>query len=233
MKRVKKIVFAGMLFSALAISVASAESPPGKNRVWIPVESQKVVKAPPGAFMYRYYPASQVYMDTTRNQWFYRQKNQWINARSLPAALLNGLGNFVLLQMTTAMPYTVHTEIITAYPVPVVQKTSICTYRYFPASAVYYDTGRKIWFHQTGGKWYNVKTLPASVKINRNEFVTVNLNTTEPYRYHVETVKKYPPGQLKKVVVHEEKVKYKEKHKGKHKEKYKEEYKEEYKGKKH
>jgi len=70
-------------------------------------------------------------------------------------------------------------------------------YRYYPSSHVYYDTGRSLYFYYAGGKWQASVTLPSSIRIDLNEWVTLEMETNEPYRHHSEVVKRHPPG-LKK-----------------------------------
>jgi len=71
-------------------------------------------------------------------------------------------------------------------------------YFYYPASQVYFDTGRGLYFHHGGGKWHASASLPDSVRIDMNDFVSLELGTKKPYEFHPVIVKKYPPGQLKK-----------------------------------
>jgi hypothetical protein len=71
-------------------------------------------------------------------------------------------------------------------------------YRYFPDSHLYYDTGRRVYFYYEGGRWGTSVSLPSSIHIDVNDFVSVEMDTDEPYRYDSDIVKKYPPGQKKK-----------------------------------
>jgi hypothetical protein len=71
-------------------------------------------------------------------------------------------------------------------------------YYYYPSSHVYYDTVRSVYFYYSGEKWTASVSLPSSVRIDVNEYVTLEMDTHEPYRYHPEVVKRYPPGQQKK-----------------------------------
>jgi hypothetical protein len=63
---------------------------------------------------------------------------------------------------------------------------------------VYYDTGRSVYFYYAGGKWTASVSLPSSIRIDVNEYVTLEMDTHEPYRYHPDVVKRYPPGLQKK-----------------------------------
>ncbi len=71
-------------------------------------------------------------------------------------------------------------------------------YRYYPSSSVYYDHGRKIYFYIKGDHWEVGASLPNHLRIGLGDSVSIELDTDKPYIHHVEHVKKYPPGQLKK-----------------------------------
>lgn len=71
-------------------------------------------------------------------------------------------------------------------------------YRYYPSSHVYCDTSRGIYFYYEGGTWRAGASLPASVHIDVGDYVSLEMDTDEPYRYHSEVIKRYPPGQEKK-----------------------------------
>ena len=71
-------------------------------------------------------------------------------------------------------------------------------YRYYPSSHVYYDTGRSLYFYYSGGKWEASVSLPSLIRIDVNDYVTLEMGTSEPYRYHTDVVKQYPPGLQKK-----------------------------------
>ena len=40
--------------------------------------------------------------------------------------------------------------------------------------------------------------LPAQIHVDVNTYVTLDMDADEPYRYHSEVVKRYPPGHQKK-----------------------------------
>jgi hypothetical protein len=71
-------------------------------------------------------------------------------------------------------------------------------YRYYPESHVYYDTGRRVYFYYEGGRWGASVSLPSSIRIDVNDYVGLEMDTDEPYKYDSDVVKKYPPGQQKK-----------------------------------
>jgi hypothetical protein len=71
-------------------------------------------------------------------------------------------------------------------------------YRYYPDSAVYMDTGRKLFFYYNGERWMTTTLLPAEVQVDWKNYAVLEMDTDKPYRHHAETVGKYPPGQRKK-----------------------------------
>jgi hypothetical protein len=71
-------------------------------------------------------------------------------------------------------------------------------YRYYPSSHVYYDTGRSLYFYYGGGKWEASMSLPSTIRIDVNEYASLEMDTHEPYRYHADVVKRHPPGRQKK-----------------------------------
>ena len=70
-------------------------------------------------------------------------------------------------------------------------------YRYYPSSRIYYDTGREIYFYYKNGDWRVSVSLPVGIRIDVNDYVTLEMNADKPYRYHSEVEKKYPPGKVK------------------------------------
>ena len=55
-----------------------------------------------------------------------------------------------------------------------------------------------LYFYYKDGQWGMSVSLPVEVRIDINDFVTLEMNTERPYEYDYEVVKRYPPGQLKK-----------------------------------
>ncbi len=66
-------------------------------------------------------------------------------------------------------------------------------YRYYPESAVYMDTGRRLFFYRDGRKWLTTTILPASLQMDWKNYVVLDMDTDKPYQRHSEVVKKYPP----------------------------------------
>lgn len=71
-------------------------------------------------------------------------------------------------------------------------------YRYYPNHSVYYDTGRHIYFHYEGGRWRVSASLPIGIRLGLTDYVTLEMGTDRPYKYHRDVERRYPPGQLKK-----------------------------------
>ena len=70
-------------------------------------------------------------------------------------------------------------------------------YRYYPSLYVYFDIDRKVYFYLEGDEWELVVTLPENITIDGYEYVTLQMDSEKPYEYHVDVVRKYPPGQQK------------------------------------
>ena len=71
-------------------------------------------------------------------------------------------------------------------------------YRYYPVTQVYYNIRRGSYIYYHNGRWEVSVSLPERIKININEYVTLEMDTDRPYTYHTDVIKKYPPGQVKK-----------------------------------
>jgi hypothetical protein len=70
-------------------------------------------------------------------------------------------------------------------------------YRYYPSSRVYYDTGRRVYFYPEGGNWQVSASLPSSIRIEVSDYVSLEMDTDEPYRYHSDVEKRHPHGKQK------------------------------------
>jgi hypothetical protein len=71
-------------------------------------------------------------------------------------------------------------------------------YRYYPSASVYFDIGRKLYFYYDGGGWRVSASLPLGIHIEVSDYVILEMDTEQPYQYHTEVVRRYPPGQQKK-----------------------------------
>ena len=73
------------------------------------------------------------------------------------------------------------------------------SYYYYPASYVYFDVTRKMYFYMEAGVWRTTISLPDSMRVKLGDYVTIDMDDDEPY-HEVESHKKtYPPGQMKKM----------------------------------
>ena len=71
-------------------------------------------------------------------------------------------------------------------------------YRYYPDSQVYYNENRGSYIYYSNGNWEISVSIPDRIKIDVNEYFTLEMDTDQPYKYHTDVAKKYPPGQTKK-----------------------------------
>lgn len=70
-------------------------------------------------------------------------------------------------------------------------------YYYYPASCVYFDIGRSVYFYYRNGAWQVSASLPTAIYIDVKEHVILDMDTDKPYQFHSDVVKSYPPGQSK------------------------------------
>ena len=66
-------------------------------------------------------------------------------------------------------------------------------YQYYSSAQVYFDLQRKVYFYYSGGGWQFSASLPDSLRVNLGESVTLEMGTDQPYIYHSDVVKQYPP----------------------------------------
>lgn len=71
-------------------------------------------------------------------------------------------------------------------------------YYYYPASYVYFDVGRSLYFYYQGDQWRVSVSLPAAIHITVEDHVVLEMDDDRPYKYHSEVAKRYPPGHHKK-----------------------------------
>lgn len=163
---------------------------------------------------YLYYPDANVYFDPDRELYFYSTNDQWVKAPTLLESLRGRLTEFVTLNLKTDTPYELQDAIGILYPsaqvVQViereqppqpeqpVQQDQDVTYVYYYDQSVYFDPARAMYFYLMDGAWQHAPTLPDSITIVKR-FVNIKLNTLKPYAYHQIVLKKYPPGQAKKM----------------------------------
>ena len=73
------------------------------------------------------------------------------------------------------------------------------SYYYYPASYVYFDVGRKVYFYMEGSEWKTTVSLPDSIRVKLGDHVTIDMDDDQPYRQFESHKKEYPPGQEKKM----------------------------------
>ena len=71
-------------------------------------------------------------------------------------------------------------------------------YRYYPSCSVYYDTYRELYFYLVGDNWRVDVSLPHGLHVDRQAYVSIEMDSDKPYTRYKEHKRKYPPGQAKK-----------------------------------
>ena len=64
-------------------------------------------------------------------------------------------------------------------------------YYYYPSSGVYLNVSTGSYFYLNGGSWQMTMALPHNVSIDTNDYVSLELETEQPYRYYDEHRGKY------------------------------------------
>ena len=67
-------------------------------------------------------------------------------------------------------------------------------YRYYPSAQVYFDMRRDVYFYYRKGDWRVSARLPGGIRTSMGRYVTLEMDTEQPYKYHQEVVREYPPG---------------------------------------
>ena len=71
-------------------------------------------------------------------------------------------------------------------------------YRYFPTNRVYFDPHRKLYFYLKADSWNVATSLPQSISLTVENYVTLFMDNDKPYTQYEVHSRKYPPGQMKK-----------------------------------
>ena len=53
---------------------------------------------------------------------------------------------------------------------------------------------RTVYIYYGGGRWQVSVSLPSGIRLDNDDYVTLEMDTDEPYRYHDEVSSPYPPG---------------------------------------
>ena len=59
-------------------------------------------------------------------------------------------------------------------------------YYYYPSSGVYLNVSTGSYFYLNGGSWQMTMALPHNVSLDTNDYVSLELETEQPYRYYDE-----------------------------------------------
>lgn len=161
---------------------------------------------------YLYYPSVGAYYDTERALYHYRHEDRWLTTPTLIQELRQGLDQFVTLDMRTTDPYEYHDAIAASYGGPTLTEataglltqtvdqvldnigTGAFRYRYYPDNDLYYDEVRQVYFHQQGEQWVTTPTLPETLGNALGAFLSVTLDTAEPYQRHQTVVDAFRSG---------------------------------------
>lgn len=81
---------------------------------------------------------------------------------------------------------------------------------YYPESYVYFDAERGLYFYYYGSGWQVSFSLPTAIHIDVNSYAVLEMDADKPFEFHSEVVKRYPPGQIKKLKQGKDKGKGKE-----------------------
>ena len=100
---------------AVPVEAAPGDGPPAADVPLSPGPEDEVV---PGRMMfhYHYYPDGEVYFDTIRHLYFYRDNGAWTMSVALPASFRKNLGASVRLKLVEERPYLLHDEHRRKYP---------------------------------------------------------------------------------------------------------------------
>jgi hypothetical protein len=64
------------------------------------------------------------------------------------------------------------------------------SYVYYPDAEVYFEPHRQVYYWSDGGSWRSGARVPQNIVLRSH--VTVNLDSSEPYKHHDEVRAKYP-----------------------------------------
>jgi hypothetical protein len=65
-------------------------------------------------------------------------------------------------------------------------------YRYYPNSYVYYNEDMDLYFYRYAGRWVESPLLPSNIYLD--DYVVLEMDVEDPYRFHNDVVREYPPG---------------------------------------
>ena len=94
----------GVVHQAPAYEKDRPESPP-----WVPSLKDRT------KYVYYYYPDLSVYFDVARGLYFVYQDDKW-RVELWPPRKMDGLTEYVILEMSTDMPYQFHSDVVKRFP---------------------------------------------------------------------------------------------------------------------
>lgn len=59
-------------------------------------------------------------------------------------------------------------------------------YYYYPSSGVYFNVATGGYFYMNGSNWQMTMSLPSAVVLDMNDYVSLELETDQPYRFYDE-----------------------------------------------
>jgi hypothetical protein len=65
-------------------------------------------------------------------------------------------------------------------------------YQYFPDAQVYFDPSRELYFYISNGEWTKSPALPRELRNRLGDFVVIETDDEDPYRYYKEAMKLVP-----------------------------------------
>jgi hypothetical protein len=74
-------------------------------------------------------------------------------------------------------------------PMPAASKRY--SYRYYPSCYVYYSVDRNLYYYLKDDNWKICAFIPSDLKKKLDEYVSLKLDTSIPYIYHEEHIKKF------------------------------------------
>jgi hypothetical protein len=67
-------------------------------------------------------------------------------------------------------------------------------YQYFGDAQAYYDPARELYFYMFNGEWTKSPGLPRELRSRLGDFVIIEMNDSDPYKYHMEVMGRAVPA---------------------------------------
>lgn len=138
-------------------------------------------------YHYLYYPDAEVYFDTDRTLYFYRDNGRWVSNERLPQSYMTQLGQFITLDREDQTPANFHVDT----PSWLRGNEEVSRYMYYPEAQVYFDPNRSLYFYQMDNRWIAAPTLMDNLRGLLNRFVEIDMRTSRPYDYQQDIVSAY------------------------------------------